>query len=399
MTPSRLPAKLSISGRLQTAAVIFAMAMAAIVLLFAMSLSGVGKPAGAKPIGIDFVAYWAAARLALQGQWQALYDNAVIEAFERAHVTLPGPGYLAFYYPPPFLLLCLPLGLLPYLGALLVFIASQAAVLWTLLRRILPGREFVLPILAFPGFLMNVFSGQNGGLTASCFAGAMVFLDSRPLVGGACLGALVYKPQMALAVPVALLAARRFRAAAAAAGTAAGLCVLSYAAMGAAPWRGFLTNAGAARGDLEHLAQKWRMMDSFYADVRLAGGSLGAGYAGQLLLAATALVILAAICWRRPGAAPEGAALAATALLVTPFLYDYDFVVLAGALAWLAASAARQGLLSGEAVLLPMLYLLPFTSIAVRFGFGIPLAAPFVLVVLLLVMRRIQSDSKKAVLF
>jgi hypothetical protein len=218
----------------------------------------------------------------------------------------------------------------------------------------------------------------------------MIFLDSRPLLGGACLGALVYKPQMALAVPVALLAARRFRATAAAAGTAAGLCVVSYVAMGAGPWRGFLSNAGAARGDLEHLAQKWRMMDSFYSDVRLSGGGLSAGYGAQMLLAGAALAILALICRRRPGAAPEAAALAATALLVTPFLYDYDYVVLAGALAWLTASAVRGGLLPGEAVLLPILYLLPLTSVAVRFGFGIPLAPPFVLLALLLVLRRVN---------
>jgi alpha-1,2-mannosyltransferase len=381
------------SPRLRVGMVVFAMVMAGSMFLFALSVCGVGRPDG-KPIGIDFVAYWAAARLALQGQWQALYDNTVIEAFERAHVTLSGPGYLAFYYPPPFLLLCLPLALLPYVAALFVFIGAQAALLWTALRRILPGTEFVLPIVAFPGFVINAFSGQNGGLTASCFAGAMIFLDSRPLLGGACLGALVYKPQMALAVPVALLAARRFRATAAAAGTAGGLCVLSYVAMGAGPWRGFLTNAGAARGDLEHLAQKWRMMDSFYADVRLSGGSLSVGYGGQILLAAVALMILVVLCWRRPGAAPEGAALAATALLVTPFLYDYDFVVLAGPLAWLTASAARGGLLRGEAVLLPILYLLPLASIAVRFGFGVPLAPLFVLIALLLILRRVKFGTR-----
>jgi alpha-1,2-mannosyltransferase len=374
--------------RVRVAMVVFAMVMAGSVFLFALSVSGVGQPGG-RPIGIDFVAYWAAARLALQGQWQGLYNNTVIEAFERAHVALPGPGYLAFYYPPPFLLLCLPLALLPYVAALFVFIAAQSTLLWTILRRILPGRDFVLPILAFPGFVMNALSGQNGGLTASCFAGAMIFLDSRPLLGGACLGALVYKPQMALAIPVALLAARRFRATAAAAATAGGLCVLSYVTMGAAPWRGFLANAGAARGDLEHLAQKWRMMDSFYADARLAGGGLSVGYGAQFLLAAVALVVLAVICRRRPGAAPEGAA-----LLVTPFLYDYDFVVLAGALAWLTASAVRGGLLAGEAVLLPILYLLPLTSIAVRFGFGVPLAPPFVLLALLLILRRVTNAAR-----
>jgi alpha-1,2-mannosyltransferase len=363
------------------------MLVACAFVLFALDLAGIDRPAGSKPPAKDFIAFWAAARLALYGQTQALYNNAIIEAFERAHVEM-APGYYAFYYPPPFLLACLPLGLLPYVWAMAVFLAGQAVLLWAAVRRTLPDRWAVLPILAFPGFLMNVFSGQNGGLTASCFAGAMVFLETHPLVAGACLGALVYKPQMALAVPVALLAARRVRTAAAACATAAAFCVVSFLALGAAPWRGFLSNAGAARGDLEHLRDKLYMMQSFYADLRLGGGSLAAGYAGQAMVAAAALFLLAQVCRRRAGAGPEMAALAAAALLVTPFLYDYDLVVLAAPLAWLAAVGARSGFRAGEAALAVLLYLLPLTNIVVRHHIGVPLGPPFILCLLLMIWRR-----------
>jgi hypothetical protein len=355
--------------------------------LFAADLLGLDRAAGAKPPAKDFVAFWAAARLALQGQAGALYNNAVIEGFERAHVEM-APGYYAFYYPPPFLLACLPLGLLPYVWALLLFLAGQAALLWTALRRILAARWALLPILAAPGFLMNAFSGQNGGLTASCFAGAMIFLERRPWCAGACLGALVYKPQMAVAVPVALLAARRFRATVAAGATAAALCALSYVALGAGAWRGFLANAGAARSDLEHLRDKLFMMQSFYADVRLGGGSLAAGYAGQAAVAAVALVLLAHVCWRRAGGGAEMAALGACALLVTPFLYDYDLVVLAAPMAWLAAAGTRGGVRPGEIALLVVLYLLPLSAFWVRGHVGVPLAPPFVLAGLVLIWRR-----------
>jgi len=380
-------AKFVTQARAQAAANVFAMLVACAFVLFALDLAGLDRPGGGKPPAKDFVAFWAAARLALQGQTQALYDNTVIEAFERAHVTM-APGYYAFYYPPPFLLACLPLGLLPYVWSMAAFLAGQAALLWTSLRRVNPARWAVLPILAYPGFLMNAFSGQNGGLTASCFAGAMIFLETRPLVAGACLGALVYKPQMALAVPVALLAARRFRAAAAACGTAAGLCIASFLVLGAAPWRGFLNNAGAARGDLEHLHDKLYMMQSFYADVRLSGGSVVSGYAGQATLAGVALLLLAHVCWRRAGAGPEMAALAATALLVTPFLYDYDLVVLAAPLAWISVTGARTGFRSGEVALGLLLYLVPLTNILVRRHIGVPLAPPFILCLLVMVWRR-----------
>lgn len=380
-------------ARAQVAATLLALLAAGIILLWVADLVGLDRAAGAKPPARDFVAFWAAARLALQGQGEALYNNSVIEAFERAHVSM-APGYYAFYYPPPFLLACLPLGLLPYVWSLLLFLAAQAALFWTTLRAILPRSWGLMPLLACPGFLLNALSGQNGGLTASCFGGALLLLDARPLLGGACLGALVYKPQMALAVPVALLAARRIRAALAAGGTAAALCLASLLALGTGPWRGFLSNAGAARGDLERLSVKWPMMQSFYADIRLGGGGLALGYGGQAVLALAALALLAHLCWRRAGAGPEAAALAATALLVTPFLYDYDLVVLAVPLAWLARRSERVGLGIVAGGLMLVLYLLPLDNVAVRAGLGMPLAPPLIFCLLVLIWRQGLRDLR-----
>jgi hypothetical protein len=376
---------------------VFALAVLAAAALgfFALYISGVFAKPGALPPGLDFDPYWSAARMAVHGQARAAYDNAAIEAFERAHTDLGGPGYLAFYYPPPFLLLCLPLALLPYTLALLVFELIQAALLWPLAKRILGAGWDWLPVLAWPGFLMNIFSGQNGGLTASCFAGALVLLETSPIAAGACLGALVCKPQLALAVPVALIAARRWRTVCATAGTAAALIAASLIEPGWPAWQGFLTNSGAARGDLEHLPVKWPMMQSLYAGIRMAGGNLAAGYGGQLVLALTALAILAAICWRRRGAGPEMAALAATALLVTPFLYDYDLVLLTAPLAWLAGKALRDGFLWGEKALLLTLYLLPFGARAAGHWLGVPLAPPLVLLLLLAIARRAAPSQAR----
>jgi hypothetical protein len=353
-------------------------------------------------MALDFDPYWSAAQMATHGQARAAYDNAAIEAFERAHTSLSGPGYLAFYYPPPFLLLCLPLALLPYAVALLVFEALQAGLLWPLAKRILSqagARDWGwLPVLAWPGFLMNIFSGQNGGFTASCFAGALVLLETRPIAAGACLGALVCKPQLALAVPVALIAARRWKVLFATGATAAALAAASLLSPGWPAWQGFLANSGAARGDLEHLAVKWPMMQSFYAGIRMQGGTLAAGYAGQAALAVTALALLASVCWRRRGAGPEMAALAATALLVTPFLYDYDLVLLTAPLAWAAGTAARCGFLWGEKALLVALYIMPFAARAAGLWLGVPLAPPLVLAQLVVIAYRAAGAAAQPIL-
>ncbi|MEJ0045168.1 MAG: hypothetical protein WDN04_02785 [Rhodospirillales bacterium] len=88
------------------------------------------------------------------------------------------------------------------------------------------------------------------------------------------------------------------------------------------------------------------------------------------------------------------AALCVTALLVTPFLYDYDLVIAAPALAWIAAEAARDRLLRGEPVLLAVLYFLPFVAVALGRGLGVPLAPPLLLVLLLAIDRRAEQPAR-----
>jgi alpha-1,2-mannosyltransferase len=359
-----------------------AMMLAAVALAaFAAQMAGAFGPRGALPMALDFDAFWSAARIATHRGAATVYDVRAIEAFERAHTALPAPGYLAFYYPPGFLLLCLPLALLPYGAALLAFVGVQAAVLWPALKTIL-GRHWTwLPVLSCPGFIMNVFSGQNGGLSASCFALALLTLDRAPLAGGACLGLLSFKPQMAVCVPVALLAARRWRAAASAGITALLLAGVATGVLGIGAWRAFLANAPAARVDIETLAIKWPMMQSPYAAMRLAGFSAIAGYAAQAVCAGIALVLLIRICGRRSGAGAEMAALAAAALMVTPYLFDYDLVVMAVPIAWLAG-------LTWEKPLLLVCYLAPLGARAAGLELGIAIAPPLVLALLVLVYRR-----------
>src|SRR5271163_4739506 len=119
------------SSRFQLLVVIYAMLTFGVAALFVATVAS-----GPKPLALDFDPYWSAARLTLGGHARDAYSNAVIEAFERAHTRMDEKGYLAFYYPPPYLLLCLPLGLLPYVPALLAFLVAQAGLLWAVLTRI-----------------------------------------------------------------------------------------------------------------------------------------------------------------------------------------------------------------------------------------------------------------------
>lgn len=351
-----------------------------------IALSHGGLDPSGKPLGTDFLSFWTASRLALGGPAASAYDPAAHAAAQQALFPTAQPGYYAFFYPPVFLLLCLPLGFLPYLPALVAWLASGFAAMAALLRRMLPDRWAVLPVLVFPGVLVNAGHGQNGFLSASCFGGFTLLLQRRPALAGACLGALVFKPHLLLAAPVALLAARRWSVVAGAACSALGLVALSWLVLGGDAWRAFLAAAPLARATLEQgLVEPWKMPSAFAA-VRVLGGGLGLAYAAQLVVALGVCAVLARAAARRPGGQAEGALLVAAALLCSPFLLDYDLVCLAVPLAFVAASAQRTGWRPWEKITLLLAYVLPMLSRPLAMS-GAPVG-PLVLAALLAVMAR-----------
>ena len=191
-------------------------------------------------------------------------------------------------------------------------------------------------LLAFPAFLVNAGHGQNGFLSAALIGAGALQLERRPIVAGLLFGALVYKPQLALMIPIGLIASRRWTALAAAAAAAAALCAATYLIWGEAVWRGFVDASPLARAALERHLVGDEKMQSVFAAVRLLHGPLALAYGAQGL---TALAAAAALFWlqRRDFRGPsEAAALVAATLLASPFLLDYDLTLLAFPLAYLA---------------------------------------------------------------
>jgi alpha-1,2-mannosyltransferase len=350
---------------------------------------------GRKPPAFDFDAFWAAGRFVLAGHPAAAYDNAAIEIAERAATIMP-PGYLAFYYPPPFLLLCAPLGLFGFATALLLFVAGETALVLACLRRIVPRDWGWLPLLAFPGFLMNALSGQNAALSAACFAGAAIWLEERPVLAGMCLGGLVCKPQLALCIPVWLLLARRFRCAFACGGTAAASCVLSWLVLGTASWRGFFAHSAEVGGNIAHVAIIWPKLQSVYGAVMLAGGGVRAAIFAQGLACLVAVAWLAGVSLKRRGALVEVAAAATASLFFTPYLLDYDLAILAVPLACLARLAQQVGWRPYEKIVLLALFLLPLAARASAMLAGITLGPAALLVLMALIWRRAMQPCPLA---
>jgi len=361
-----------------------------VVTLAWIGLSHHGLDITGKPLGTDFISFWTASRLALEGHPALAYDLPahLAEQYALFPSLASRSTYSAFFYPPTFLLLCLPLALLPYLVALSIWLVAGFSALFVCLRRLLPWNWAILPIVAFPGMVTNAENGQNGFLSAACLGASMVLARRRPFLAGICLGVLVFKPHLLLEAPVALLAARRWAVIAGAAVSASGLTGLSLLVLGQDSWRAFLQIAPFARETLEQGRLFNRgLVQSAFGAVRVLHGSIMLAYAIQILISLLATILLARIARRRPGAYPEGALLVAATMLGTPYLVDYDLVCLALPIAWVMREAQHTRWLPWEKIVLLAAYALPLISRLLAIGAGVPIA-PLVFTALLLVVAR-----------
>ena len=287
--------------------------------------------------GVDFVSFWAAAELALSGKPALAYD---IEAHRAVELTVTRlGGLMPFPYPPPFLLLVSPLGLLPYWLAYLPWVAATLG-LYLLSTRALVRRRFAL---AHPAALVNAIIGQNGFLTAGLFISAATLASSRPLAEGALAGALVIKPQLALLIPIAFLASRNWRALGAGTASALLLVALSAAVFGVESWRAFSEMIQQQGTFLSTREWNWAEQASIFAFLRHFGADQALAFAVQALFAVVAAVLVWR-AWERRDEHRE-AVLASATLLATPYLFLYDTLILTIAIAMLLKDWRRPWLL------------------------------------------------------
>jgi hypothetical protein len=352
-----------------------------------VALSRGGLDPTGKPLGTDFMSFWSASQLALAGSPASAWNVAAQHARESA-IFGRDTGYAAFFYPPTFLLICLPLGLLPYLASLAAWLMATGALYGRMARAWLGKRFGWMPILAFPAVLTNAGHGQNGCLSAALFGAGAWWLERRPILAGVALGALAYKPHLGLMIPVALAVAGRWKSFAAAATTVLVLAGAALAAFGLGAWQGFLGDSGLARASLEQSLVGDAKMQSAFAAVRLVGGPVGFGYAVQAAFAAGTVAGLVWLQRRAPGSAAFGPAMIVAALVASPFLLDYDLVILAAPMAWLVSEGARTGFRDWEKTTLGAAFVLPAVSRILATTAHLPLAPLALTALFVLIVRR-----------
>jgi alpha-1,2-mannosyltransferase len=342
-----------------------------------------------KPNTTDFVSFYAAGDLANSGPPQAAYDQPRhLAAEEKA--TEHGIGYVLFVYPPVFMLLCAALARLPYLAAFTLFEGGTLIPCLYVFKSILKEKDWrvLIPLLAFPAILINIGMGQNALLTAALFGGATLLIDRRPLLAGLLFGALCYKPHFGLLVPLALVAAGRWRAIGGAAFSAIGLVALSAAMLGTNVWQAFIVAITGSHTIYESGQVDFAAFVSAFGAVRLIGGSPDLAYIVQAVSSVTA-GLLVAVVWRRGLSLPlRAATLAAGTLTALPLILFYDFVLAGVAIVWLVRAGRETGFMPWEKLTLTAVFAAPLLSRGIGTSTHVPIATFAALALLVLCAAR-----------
>jgi hypothetical protein len=340
------------------------------------------------PSSRDFLSFWAAAKLAWAGTPALAYDNAAIYALQTKFAAFEG-GEMPFPYAPAFLLIVLPFAAMPFALAMAAWSVVTLVVYALVARRFAPGSGW-LPI-AFPPVFAVAAIGQNGFLTAALFLGGLALLfRGRRFAAGLVLGCLILKPQLALMLPVAMLAGREWRVIAGATVSAVAVLLVGVIVFGPAASLAWLHQMPLyVRIGRDGLVG-WQKFVSVYAAARQAGlpEQIAFGLHGAVALGAACLV---ARTWFSdvPPMAKAGVLSAAT-MLASPYVYLYDALVLIPAFVWLVERRTPVALVGA-------LWLLPIAIIAQSAEHDAPVnigpLLPLALLVLCYVWRHERSDD------
>lgn len=372
-------------------AIVLALAVLAIAAWVALADGAIDR--NGKPLGTDFSNVYAAGTLVRQGKAADAYDPPLQHAAEIAVFGGRDVPFYGWHYPPFFLAIAALLAAVPYLWGLALWQVAGFIAYCAAMVAILPRRETLLVASAFPAVFINVGHGHNGFLTTALLGGALLQLHRRPWVAGILIGLIAYKPQFGVLIPLAFMAGGHWRSIAGAALTVLALVAISTMMLGTGIWHAFMASTAFTRDVvLEQGGTGWAKIQSIFSAARMWGADLPLAYAAQGLLAASLAVSLIWL-WRSNAAfALKAAALAIASLLATPYVLDYDLVVLAITIAWFTRHGLTHGFKRYEITILAVAWIAPLLTRSMAGLIHLPLGLLTMIALYLIVIRRAVLD-------
>ncbi len=351
--------------------VILGMSVVAIVFLWSYPpgmLDQMGRPKGT-----DFSNPYSAGKMALQGKAAAAYSYA--SQYKEQQRIFSSGEELPFYgwpYPPVFFLIAAPLAMLPYMLALLTWVLSTFLAYLMMIRNIIQDRVGLLVAAAFPAVFVTFGHGQNAFFTAACLGLGLVLIKREQMLAGICFGCLCYKPHFGLILPFILALGGYWRAFFSASITVVVLASVSLFFFGWESWVAFWESQEVTRKYvLEQVPTGWEKIQSAFSFSRSLGWSVMTSYIIQACISLPTMCALGFLWFRRVDEA-TCAATAIGALLITPYVLDYDLTVLSIGIAFLVKNGLKEGFLPWEKTFLVCIWVIPGVTRGLAMATGIP---------------------------
>ena len=290
---------------------------------------------------VDFDVFYIVAQKVWLGGLDQIYQFADLLKIQR-EASGGQAGFLPWTYPPQFDFLLAPLGLIPANVAYVLFTAATFAFYIAVLRSI-SGIYFVLLLVVlFPTMGITIACGQNGFLTGGLIGLICLYFGERPVVAGLALGLMVIKPHLAIAFAAYAALKRSWTVLATAGAVVLVSSAVCTAIFGAQIWVAFFRSVQDSSNFLEQGFYPLFRMISVYAALRTSGLSALAAFLGQAVIAVLLLGLIPFALYRRLPARSVLGLTAAVSVCISPYAYDYDFLIFGIGLAMLLP-ALRAG--------------------------------------------------------
>lgn len=336
------------------------------VPLYALTFEG-GLDSKGRPMGTDFIAFWSAARVTVEGLPVDPWNLRELELFQLAR--FPGlVGPTAWVYPPTTLAMIWPLGYLSFSAAFIVWTVVGLVAFVIALRPVIRGQRYAwVLVAAFPGLWLGIAHGQTQFVVAALMGGALVLLRRHPHLAGVLIGLMAIKPHLAILFPLVLVAGGHWRSFATAAVTAVGFMGLSILAFGPDSFWSWIDGMGLVSSAIDAEALPVYKFVTPYTTLRLLGLPEAVSLALHVAVALPAAWVVWTVWRRSTDPALRGPALVLGTLLVTPYAADYDLALLAFPIAWMAVLGIRDGWRRRDRNLLVAAWLAPWLTAPIAF--------------------------------
>ncbi len=292
-----------------------------------------------QPVFGDYLAFWSAGRTVLEGEVAHVHERATqmrhhLEAIPNVKV------YAAFNSPPTLLLLTPLMALAPFPVSALIFLALSFSLYVFAAAKLLPDKRALIFAITAPAVVYQFGSVQLALLIAAASGLALHWLDRRPRVAGLLVSVLAIKPHLAVLWPLLLALSGRWRAFWAAAIATSAFVLLAGFVFGFEVYARFFASLPNSARQIAEQRVVTPAYGSLFANLLQWHAPQALAIAAHALSAVAALGV-ALIVFRRGERGAQGAALCAATLLISPYLFFYDFVLLAAGAALLGAPRNR----------------------------------------------------------